>query len=124
MGEVLEEELLLGFEPKPLRALSIPRAPEEQRADIVEALDPGQVPGVARGEARELTAQRARAGLERANVPRPADPDDARAIRAQLGVDLGIADPLGRGLGHRLLPGVRCRRAGLLPLLSRVRLAN
>jgi len=41
--------------------------------------------------------ERPGARLERANVPGAAEPDRARAVRAGDGVDLGLADPRGRG---------------------------
>ena len=116
--EALEEELVGRRQLEVFGALARPGAPQEERTHVVEALDAGQVPGVARREARELVTERARADFERADVPRAAEADGANAVRGGRYVDLGLADPRRRGCGHRPLPAhVHRARAGPLPFL-------
>jgi hypothetical protein len=123
--EAFEEEFVGRGELQALGTLARPRPPQQERADVIEALDVGQVPGVARGESRELTAERPRAGLECADVPRAPEPDGARAVRAAHGVDLGLADPRWRGCGHRPSPPHAHRAPpAFSPFVPDARLAN
>ena len=97
-GEAIEEELLPGGEPEVHGPAARPRPPEEQGADVVESLDAGKIPRVARGEPREVARQRLRLRFERPDVPRAGERDGACAVGCDRGGDRGRAYPRCRGV--------------------------
>src|SRR5882672_693987 len=95
-----EKNLMLAPELELHRPAPSPDAPHQHRADVIETLDLRKVPGRRVHRARGLQGglERARARLDRANVPGPGKMNDAYAISGGGDLHIRIADRAGCSL--------------------------